>query len=112
VRKRPLTLIGSPTIRAQLAISGAIPSNTEIAARLFDVSPDGTRRLVARGLYRPAAQGRALWHLHPAAWKFIPGHRIELQLLGADPPYSRPSNFAFETVVSGLRLRLPLRQRR
>ncbi len=112
VRRRPLTLIGSPTIRAQLEISGATPSNSEIAARLFDVAPDGTRRLVARGLYRPTAQGRARWQLHPAAWKFVSGHSIELQLLGADPPYSRPSNFAFETVVSGLRLRLPVRQRR
>jgi len=112
VRKRPLTLIGAPAIRAQLAISGAIPSNTEIAARLFDVAPDGSRRLVARGLYRPAAQGRALWYLHPAAWKFMPGHSIELQLLGGDPPYARPSNFAFETIISGLRLRLPIRQQR
>ncbi len=111
-RKRPLTLIGSPTIRAQLEVSGAAPSNTELAARLFDVAPDGTKRLVARGLYRPSAQGLAVWHLHPAAWRFVRGHTIELQLLGADPPYSRPSNFAFETTVSDLRLRLPVRQRR
>jgi dienelactone hydrolase len=109
--KRAVTLIGSPTIRAQLAISGAAPANTEIAARLFDVSPDGSKRLVARGLYRPAEQGRAAWQLHPAAWRFPPGHSIELQLLGADPPYSRPANSAFETTVSGLRLRLPVRQR-
>jgi hypothetical protein len=110
--KRPLTLIGSPTIRARLAISGAPPSSTEIAARLFDVAPDGMKRLVARGLYRPDAETKALWQLHPAAWTFPSGHTIELQLLGADPPYSRPANSAFETVVSGLRLRLPVRQRR
>jgi dienelactone hydrolase len=109
--KRPLTLIGSPTIRAALAISGARAIDTEIAARLFDVDPDGEhKRLVARGLYRPDG-GSARWQLHPAAWRFAAGHTIELQLLGADPPYSRPSNSAFETTVSNLRLRLPVRQR-
>jgi X-Pro dipeptidyl-peptidase (S15 family)/X-Pro dipeptidyl-peptidase C-terminal non-catalytic domain len=109
--RRPLTLVGSPTIRARLAISGAPPSSTEIAARLFDVAPDGTKRLVARGLYRPDEESRAAWQLHPAAWTFPSGDTIELQLLGADPPYSRPANSAFETAVSHLRLRLPVRQR-
>jgi predicted acyl esterase len=109
--KRSMTLIGAPTIRAQLAISGAAPADTEIAARLFDVFPDGSKRLVARGLYRPSQQGQADWQLHPAAWRFPSGHTIELQLVGADPPYSRPANSAFETTVSALRLRLPVRQR-
>ena len=59
----------------------------------------------------PTRRSRAVWHLHPAAWAFAPGHTIELQLLGADPPYSRPANEAFETVVSHLRMRLPVRQR-
>src|SRR6201999_3528283 len=78
VSKRSVTLVGSPTIRAQLAISGAAPQDTELAARLFDVAPDGSKRLVARGLYRPSAQGRAAWQLHPAAWRFPSGHSIEL----------------------------------
>jgi hypothetical protein len=112
VRRRPVTLIGSPTIRARLAISGASASDTEIAARLFDVAADGSKRLVARGLYRPTADASAAWQLHPAAWTFPVGHTIELQLLGADPPYSRPANATFETIVGGLRLKLPVRQRR
>ena len=41
-------------------VDGAAPANTQIAARLWDVAPGGRpQRLVARGLYRPAAQGRA-----------------------------------------------------
>jgi hypothetical protein len=110
-RARGVTLIGSPTITAELAISGATPTDTEIAARLLDVDADGAkRRLVARGSYRPDAKPRQVWQLHPAAWKFEPGHAIELQLLGADPPYSRPSNSSFEIEVSKLKLRLPVRQ--
>ena len=52
------------------------------------------RRHEAARRPRPLPAGRAgpraVWQLHPAAWKFDRGHTIELQLLGADPPYSRP----------------------
>jgi hypothetical protein len=107
--RRRVTLVGSPKIHARLSISGARPEDTEIAARLLDVDPEGAhKRLVARGLYRPSG-ARARWYLHPAAWVFRPGHTIELQLLGGDPPYARPSNSSFETTVSGLRLSLPVR---
>jgi dienelactone hydrolase len=106
---RRVTLVGSPKIHARLAISGAQPPDTQIAARLFDVDPDGAhKRLVARGLYRPDGE-RARWYLHPAAWTFKPGHTIELELLGGDPPYARPSNATFTTTISGLRLSLPTR---
>ncbi|MFI5123645.1 MAG: CocE/NonD family hydrolase C-terminal non-catalytic domain-containing protein, partial [Vicinamibacteria bacterium] len=111
-RPKGVTVIGSPAITAKIAISGAAPADAEVAARLFDLGPDGDkRRLVARGLYRPDAKPRQAWQLHPAAWKFEAGHTIELQLLGADPPYSRPSNSSFEIEVARLKLRLPVRQR-
>ena len=110
-RRRGVTLLGAPTVSADLVIDGAPAANTQIAARLWDVAPGAlTRRLVARGLYRPSAQGRATFQLHPAAWKFEAGHTIELELLGADAPYARPSNGSFETEVSRLKLRLPVRQ--
>jgi hypothetical protein len=110
--KRGLTLIGAPTVSAVLSVEGAPPQDTQIAARLWDRAPDaGTRRLVARGLYRPGGEGRATWQLHPAAWRFAPGHTIELELLGSDPPYARPSNASFETEVERLKLRLPVRRR-
>jgi predicted acyl esterase len=110
--RRRLTLIGAPTVTAALSIDGARPQDTQIAARLWAVEPDaGTRRLVARALYRPAGEGRATWQLHPAAWRFEPGHAIELELLGSDAPYARPSNGSFETEVKRLKLRLPVRQR-
>jgi hypothetical protein len=109
-RTQRVTLIGAPAITAKLAVSGAAPADAEIAARLYDTS-GGIRRLVARGSYRPGDGSRQSWELHPAAWSFQPGDQIELQLLGADPPYSRPSNASFEIQVSKLRLRLPVRQR-
>ncbi|HEY8002153.1 MAG TPA: CocE/NonD family hydrolase [Solirubrobacterales bacterium] len=107
------TLIGAPRIRATLEISGAEPSSSQVAARLWDVAPGGeTQLLVARGSFRPKRQGPDVWQLHPAAWRFRPGHTIKLELLGNDLPYARASNGSFSTRIENLRLRLPLRARR
>jgi predicted acyl esterase len=106
---RPYTLLGAPVVRARLAVSGAEPSVTQVASRLWDVAPDGTQRLVARGSYRPAGSGRERFELHPNGWRFARGHVVKLELLGNDAPYSRPSNAAFSIDVSALRLRLPVR---
>lgn len=105
------TMIGSLTVRARLSVDSTIPNGAQIAARLFDVAPDGTRRLVARGSYRPR-DGANRWQLHPAAWRFNRGHSVRLDLLGGDLPYSRPSNGDFEIRVRRLRAKIPIRQHR
>jgi dienelactone hydrolase len=106
---RPFTLLGAPKLKAGLEIEGVGPGVAQIAARLWDVAPGGdSQRLVARGLYRPA-QGANRWQLHPGAWRFRRGHTAELELLGNDAPYGRPSNGTFEIEVSDLRVRLPIR---
>ncbi len=108
---RPLALLGSPRISAELDVSGADPSVTQLAGRLWDVAPDGSRRLIARGSYRPE-QGANTWELHPAAWRLQRGHAIELELLGADVPYGRRSNADFSIEVTKLRVRVPTRTAR
>ncbi|HVD85836.1 MAG TPA: CocE/NonD family hydrolase [Solirubrobacterales bacterium] len=103
-----LTLLGSPTIVADLATTG---TESELAARLLDVSPDGNERLVARGLLRPGSGGSAVvFQLHPQAYRLAPGDVVKLELLPADSPYSRPSNGQAPIVVSNLELRLPVRE--
>jgi hypothetical protein len=58
------TLMGSATVVATIASPGA---NSELAARLLDVAPDGTETLVARQLYRPAVgTARQVFQLHPS----------------------------------------------
>lgn len=106
---RPFTLIGAPRVRATLDLGGAEPGVPQIAARLWDVAPGGERqRLVARGTYRPR-QGRNAWQLHPGAWRFRRDHAAELELLGNDAPYARPSNGSFEIGVARLAAALPVR---
>ena len=102
----------APPQRRDSTVRGADPQVAQIAARLWDVAPDGSsQRLVARGSYRPE-QGRNVWHLHPGAWRFRRGHAAEIELLGSDPPSSRPSNGSFEIEVRRFRARLPVRGRR
>jgi predicted acyl esterase len=106
------TVLGAPAIHARLAVGGANPANAQIAARLWDVSRDGTKQtLVDRGTYRPH-DGANSWQLHPASWRFAKGHTPRLELLGSDAPYARPSNGHFRVDVKRLRLRLPAQARR
>jgi alpha-beta hydrolase superfamily lysophospholipase len=110
--KRGLTLIGSPRLRADLEIDGARPIDSQLAGRLWDVDPEtGEQILVTRGVLRPDG-GRERWFLYPASWRVEPGHRLELELLGQDPPFHRPSNDSFEIAISDLAVRLPTRARR
>jgi dienelactone hydrolase len=102
------TLLGSPTVIADLALPDTpAPDQTEVAARLWDVGPDGQQTLVARGLYRPSGSGQAVFQLHPNGWRFEEGHSPKLELLGSDSPYGRLSDFDFSLGVSNLELRLP-----
>ena len=78
---------GSPTIIADLATTG---TESELAARLVDVSPAGTETLIARGLLRPGAGGHTVFQLHPQAYRFAPGDVPKLELLPSDAPYARP----------------------
>ncbi len=102
------TLLGSPTVIANLSVSGTYPF---IAARLWDVDPAAnTETLVARGLYRVSFTGPQVFQLHPGAWHFAAGHMPKLELLGQDPPYARTSNGQFTIAVSELELRLPVHE--
>jgi hypothetical protein len=103
------TLMGSPTVIARLEATGEFP---QIASRLWDVAPDGTQTLVARGIYRPTGAARQVFQLHPNGWEFGAGHVPKLELLGRDDPYARPSNGSgFEIEIERLTLELPVRDR-
>jgi predicted acyl esterase len=102
------TLLGSPTVIADLAVTG---TESELAARLLDVGSDGKERLIARGLLRPGDGGSdVVFQLHPQGYRFAAGDTVKLELLPADPPYSRPSNAQAPITVSNLELRLPVRE--
>jgi hypothetical protein len=105
------TLLGSPTVTADLQVTGEF---AYIAARLVDVDPvTNTKTLVARGVYRidpKAPNGRQTFQLSANGWRFAAGHVPQLELLGRDAPFLRPSNGTFSLTVSNLELRLPVHE--
>jgi dienelactone hydrolase len=105
------TLLGSPTVIANLNVTG---DYAFIAARLWDVDPSsGTETLVARGVYRidsSAPDGLQVFQLNAGAWHFAAGHIPKLELLGQDSPYVRTSNGQFTISISDLQLRLPVHE--
>jgi hypothetical protein len=105
------TLLGSPTVIANLSVTGTFPY---LAERLWDVNPaTNTQTLVARGIYRidPAhPNGVQVFQLHPGAWHYAAGHIPKLELLGQDSPYARISNGSFSVSISDLQLRLPVHE--
>ena len=104
---RGYTLMGSPTVVAKIASAGP---TSQVASRLLDVAPNGDATLVARGSYRPDADGKQVFQLHPNGYKFAEGHIPKLELLPVDAPYGRPSNGQAPVTVEKLKLRLPVLQ--
>jgi predicted acyl esterase len=104
------TLLGAPSVRARLHVTGVAPENAQVNARLWDERPDGTQTLVARGPLRPRGGGGAQrWELHANGWRFAPGHVPRLELVGNDLPFMRPSNGLFSVQITDLELVLPVR---
>lgn len=102
------TLMGAATVQADFKLTD---TNSQLAARLLDVGPDGKETLVARGIWRPkTAPGfvRQVFQLHPNGWHFVAGHIAKLELLPSDAPYGRPSDGQQAVVVKKLRLTLPV----
>lgn len=108
------TVLGAPTVVAKISQAG---TDSQVAARLVDVSPNGqTKLLVARGLWRPQGTGFQVFQLHANSWKVEEGHVLRLELLPKDASlpaggvanYGRPSNNQTEATITDLDLRIPV----
>lgn len=118
VRTHALTLLGAVNVSANLHIVGRYP---ELVARLWDVSPNKTRQIVAMGVYRPnvnqasstsatsIANEQVSFQLNPNEYTFATGHTIELQLVGSNPPYFRKSNGTFTVSATNVTVSIPIR---
>jgi hypothetical protein len=101
------TLLGAPTVVADLAVSGSF---AQIAARLWDIAPDAQQTLVTQSFYRPRSDnaGPQVFQLHPNGWHFAAGHQPKLELLGQSTPLGGEAGGAFRVEVRRLELRLPV----
>jgi hypothetical protein len=107
-----VTLMGAPTVISRMSVPNG--GDSQVAARLWEISRQGKQRLIARGVYRPDATGSQVFQLHGNAYKFEEGTQIQLQLLpkdGSNIPitsYVRPSNDQQDVTVSDVEIRLPV----
>ena len=96
-----LEILGHPRVRVIVTSSAAVAF---LSAKLCDVFPDGTSALVTRGLLNlahresrerpsplePGTPYTVEVELEVTSWTFEPGHRIRLDLAGADWPNAWP----------------------
>ena len=104
---KTFTMLGLPTIKATVDANGQFG---QIAARLWDIAPAGTQRLITRGVYslKTNQSGKITFQLHGNGYRFQKGHKIQLELLGKDAPYYQAGNFPVSIDVSNLTVTLPL----
>jgi pimeloyl-ACP methyl ester carboxylesterase len=103
---KSFTMLGLPKIHATVATTGQFG---QIAARLWDLGPDDTQRLISRGVYalKTNQTGKIVFQLHGNGYRFPKGHTVQLELLGRDSPYYQAGNFPFTVNVSKLKASLP-----
>ncbi|MFN8111779.1 MAG: alpha/beta fold hydrolase [Solirubrobacterales bacterium] len=110
------TVMGATTVIADITLPG---DNSQIAARLVDVSPDGTTKtLIERGLWRPENSGYQVFQLFANGWKVEEGHVLRLELLPRDSGqttpggflnnYGRPSNGQQSATIGEIDVRVPV----
>jgi hypothetical protein len=111
------TVMGAATLIVRVTLPEG-DDTSEIAARLVDVSPDGTTKtLVERGLLRPEDSGLQVFQLFANGWKVEEGHVLRLELLPRDASqqtpgflvnYGRPSNDQRPVTISDVDIRVPV----
>ena len=103
------TYLGRARVSANVTSTG---SSGQLVVRLWD-QHGATRTLVDRAVYRltPRQHGRLTFLLHGNGYRFAPGHRILLEVLGTDSPTHRTPNEPFTATVSRLHVDWPTPRR-
>ncbi|MBV8980922.1 MAG: hypothetical protein JO086_08495, partial [Acidimicrobiia bacterium] len=107
---RTMTIAGQPLVRVTAQTSSP---DAEVAARLWDLSPDGKQTLISRGVYRlagtpTAPSGPIAFELSSNAWKVPAGDKLKLEVAGADAPYFQVDSIPSATTISAASLELPV----
>jgi len=106
--RRAFTLLGVPRLRLRVDAPAQL---SQLAVRVWE-RRGSRQRLVTRGVLRlrPNERGTVTADLNGAGWRFRPGARIVVALLGRDAPFLRRDPGRARTVsVSRVQLTLPVR---
>lgn len=102
------TVLGSATIIADIDFTGAEVKDAVLVGRLLDIAPDGSARLLARGVLRPDFIGQQVFQLTPIAAEVPDNHHLQIQLMGHEAPTHRQSNSSYVLNISNVELRIPV----
>jgi dienelactone hydrolase len=109
----PGTMLGAAEATIDFELSGP-DSGFQLNARLYDLYPNGTAVMVDRGTRRvtpaEAAAGQVTYELHGNGWRFVPGHRIRIEVAQDDEPYVTASDVPSTAELSRVVLRVPIRE--
>jgi dienelactone hydrolase len=100
------TMMGMPKVEFDADPTAA---DMYVAARLWDVGPDGIQTLVTRGVYRLSSDAAvsASLKLWGNAYLFAPGHAMKLELSADDSPAHRSSNAIGTIAISNVSITMP-----
>jgi ABC-2 type transport system ATP-binding protein len=107
---RTITVAGQPLVKVTVQTTAP---DVELAARLWDVAPDGSQTLISRGVYRlagtpTAPAGPVAFQLSANAWRVPAGDKLKLEVAGADTPYYQVDAIPSVTNVSGATIEVPV----
>ncbi|HWL38130.1 MAG TPA: CocE/NonD family hydrolase [Frankiaceae bacterium] len=94
-------LSGAP--RVTVTVRGTAPA--QVVVKVYDVGPEGEAVPVTRGVHA-LVDGKASFELYPQDWRFAPGHRIGVAVLGSDGTFWSPAAGG-QVTVSGASLAVP-----
>lgn len=105
---RPFTMLGRTRVVVPHTGTG---SGIQLNARLYDVFPDGKAVMVDRGVRRVAsADATTIFDLNGNGWLFQEGHGIRIELAQDDDPHMKQSTQPSSLTLSGVTLRIPVRE--
>ena len=111
--RKPFTMAGLPLMKLKYETTAP---DYWIAARLFDLDPDGTMTLVTRGVCRvnTAASDRScdVFALFGNSWRFEKGHRVVVELSQADQPFLRRDNVPSTITYPDIQISIPTAPRK
>lgn len=105
------TLLGGTL--ASVTYNATAPNGLILAARLYDVLPNGTAVMVDRGVRRlpdGRSSGQMTFQLRGNGWRFAPGHRMRLEVMQDDEPHLKASDIPSSISLANVSLRMPLRE--
>ena len=111
----PLVIAGQPSIALHATTAS---HRVQLNVRLFDVDEVGSKRLITRGTYTlesaavgvPIGEADVVIPTYGNYWRAESGHTLQLELTNVDSPYIAPSRVPSATVVTGVRLDVPIRR--